>query len=67
MCDEPLVLTVAEAAALLRISRGSAYAAVASGDIPSLVIGRRILIPRQQLLENISQKGQTEREKQWHE
>ena len=67
MCDEPLVLTVEETAELLRISRGSAYEAVRTGVIPSISIGRRILIPRQLLLDAITQQGQTEREDEWHE
>jgi excisionase family DNA binding protein len=47
---EPLVLTVEEAARLLRIGRGSAYEAVRAGDIPSVRIGRRVLVPREALL-----------------
>ncbi len=47
--DQPLVLTVEEAAALLRVSRGLAFAAVRAGTIPHLRIGRRILIPRSAL------------------
>jgi excisionase family DNA binding protein len=43
------VLTVEEAAAYLRISRGLAFAAVRDGSLPSVRIGRRILIPRRQL------------------
>ena len=43
------VLTVDEAAAYLRISRGLAFAAVRDGNLPSVRIGRRILIPRRQL------------------
>lgn len=46
MPDQPLVLTVEEAAVLLRVSRGLAFAAVRAGTIPHLRIGRRILIPR---------------------
>jgi excisionase family DNA binding protein len=46
---QPLVLTVEEAAALLRVSRGLAFAAVRAGTIPHLRIGRRILIPRSAL------------------
>jgi excisionase family DNA binding protein len=48
--EEPLVFTVEEAAALLRISRGLAFAAVRSGSIPHIRIGRRILVPRGALL-----------------
>ena len=43
------VLTVEEAAAYLRISRGLAFAAVKDGSLPCVRIGRRILIPRRQL------------------
>ena len=57
MSGEPLVLTVDETAELLRISRGSAYEAVRTGDIPSVRVGRRILIPHQLLLEGITAKG----------
>jgi excisionase family DNA binding protein len=46
----PLVLTVEEAAALLGISRGLAYEGCRRGDLPSIRIGRRILVPRGQLL-----------------
>lgn len=41
-----LVLTVEEAAALLGISRAFAYEAVNRGEIPSIRIGRRILVPK---------------------
>ncbi len=51
--DEQQVLTVDEAARLLRISRGLAFAAVRSGDLPSIRIGRRILVPRRALEEVI--------------
>ncbi len=43
------VLTVEEAAAHLRISRGPAFAAVRDGSLPCVRIGRRILIPSRQL------------------
>jgi excisionase family DNA binding protein len=46
-----LTLTVEQAAELLGISRGSAYQAVKTGEIPSLHIGGRILVPRALLLE----------------
>ena len=40
------VLTVDEAAAALRIGRGTAYDAVRRGEIPVVRIGRRLLVPR---------------------
>ena len=50
MSDERLTLTVEEAGELLGVSRGVAYAAVKSGDIPSVRICRRIVVPRARLL-----------------
>lgn len=41
-----LTLTVEEAAQALGISRAFAYEAVARGDIPSIRIGRRVLVPK---------------------
>jgi excisionase family DNA binding protein len=41
-----LTLTVPEVAALLGVSRNAAYEAVAVGQIPSIRIGRRLLVPR---------------------
>lgn len=38
--------TVEEAAELLGISRGSAYAAAKRGDIPTIRLHRRVLVPR---------------------
>ena len=43
---ERLTLTVEEAAATLGISRAFAYEAVRRGEIPSIRIGRRVLVPR---------------------
>ena len=43
---EQHVMTVEEAAVILRISRNGAYEAVKRGEIPSIRIGRRILVPR---------------------
>lgn len=43
---ERLVLTVSEAAKQLGLSRGLMYEAVRTNQIPSIRIGRRILIPR---------------------
>ena len=48
--EQSLVLTVLEAAKLLRLSRGSAYEGIRLGQIPSIRVGRRILIPRAALL-----------------
>jgi excisionase family DNA binding protein len=50
MSELPLVLTVEEAAEVMRISRGSAYEAVRTGDLPHVRIGRTIRVPRKALL-----------------
>ena len=43
--SNPIVLTVEETRKLLRLSRGATYEAIRTGQIPSIRIGRRILIP----------------------
>jgi excisionase family DNA binding protein len=54
------VLTVEETARLLRIGRTLAFAAVRDGSIPSIRIGRRILVPRD-ALEALLQQGRPRR------
>jgi excisionase family DNA binding protein len=44
--EQRLVYTVEEAAQLLGISRSFAYEAAQRGEIPSMRIGRRILVPK---------------------
>jgi excisionase family DNA binding protein len=43
--DSKRVFTVEEVAVELRISRASCYEMVRSGKIPSIRLGRRILVP----------------------
>ena len=43
---QPITYTVPEAAKLLRIGRNQGYEAVRSGELPSIKIGKRILVPR---------------------
>ena len=45
-----LVYTVAEASALLGISRAFAYELVARGELPVIRLGRRRLVPKVALL-----------------
>lgn len=55
--SERLVFTVEEARRQLGLSKGLMHEAVRSGQIPSIRVGRRILIPRaalQRLLEKPS-------------
>ena len=54
---EVLVLTIEEAAKILRVSTDSAYEAARRGEIPSLRIGRRILVPKRALLYMIDGDG----------
>jgi excisionase family DNA binding protein len=52
---ESLVLTVEEAKPLLHgMGKNQIYAGIARGEIPSIKIGRRILIPRARLLAMIN-------------
>lgn len=47
---ERLTLTVEEAAGLLGISRNLAYELVARKELPSVRLGRRLVVPRQALV-----------------
>ena len=49
MESERLTVTVEEAAALLGISRNLAYELVTRKELPSVRLGRRVLVPRQAL------------------
>ena len=51
MNDEIMLLTVPEAAKVLRISRNLAYELVARGEIPAIRLGRVIRVPRAPLEE----------------
>ncbi|MFC1956823.1 helix-turn-helix domain-containing protein [Chloroflexota bacterium] len=47
--QEKVTLRVNEVAKILDISLGTAYGAIQRGEIPSIRIGRRVLIPRKAL------------------
>lgn len=51
--DQPLTLTVEQAARVLGIGRSTAYELVHTGDIPSLRLGRRIVIPVGKIAESL--------------
>ena len=53
----PLMLSVPELAALLGISRAGAYELVKEPEFPSLMIGSRIIIPRDKLIKWIDEKS----------
>ena len=52
-----LTLSVAETAKLLGVSRNGAYEAIARGDVPSIRLGRRLLVPRAALLQMLDAAG----------
>ena len=47
--DEPLLLTVNDAVVLLNVSRNSIYRLLKAGDLTSMTIGKKRLIPRQEI------------------
>ena len=52
---KPLTYTVDEAAKLLRIGRNHAYDAAKAGELPTIKIGKRILVPRAALERMLAQ------------
>lgn len=46
----PLMLNAEDVASVLSISRANAYVLLHSADFPALHIGRRILVPRDNLI-----------------
>ncbi len=61
---EPLTLSVPEAAKLLGISRALAYELVTRGELPSLRLGRRIVVPRVALMSLIEGQNSCQAEPQ---
>jgi excisionase family DNA binding protein len=58
--QERKTISVEEAAKLLGISRGAAYAAAARGDLPVIRIGRLLLISKvrmQRLLDGVAESA----------
>jgi excisionase family DNA binding protein len=53
----PLVYTIEEAANALRISRGSAYEAARSGELPVVRLGRTLRVPRHALEQLLNGHG----------
>lgn len=54
---ERLTMTVAEAARALGISRGTAYAYTRTKILPTLRLGRRLLVPRAALERMLEEAG----------
>ena len=55
---ERKTVTVKEAATLLGIGRDTAYAAVRDGTLPSIRLGKRLVIPIAALNKLLSEAGQ---------
>jgi excisionase family DNA binding protein len=53
-------VTVEEAARILGVGRGSAYEAARNGQIPTLRLGRRILVPVPALLKVLGESDESE-------
>lgn len=56
--DERLILSITEAAKILKISRGMAYGLANQGKLPVIRVGRRMIVPRKRLNDLLS-KGWT--------
>jgi excisionase family DNA binding protein len=48
--DMPPTISIEEASEILGISRRSAYRAASAGELPTLRLGRRLLVPTARLL-----------------
>lgn len=57
--QELLTLTAEEVSKLLPLGLNQVYEGIRRGEIPSIKIGRRILVPRQRLLDMINGGGVT--------
>jgi excisionase family DNA binding protein len=63
MSSERLTVTVEEAGRLLGVSRNSAYELARTGQLPTLRLGRRLLVPKaalEKMLAGASQPALTE-------
>ena len=50
----PVTMTIKEAAAFLGLSLSATYEAAARGEIPTMKIGRRVLVKREQLVSMVT-------------
>jgi excisionase family DNA binding protein len=57
MSEERLTYTVQQAGHLLGLSRNSMYRAIEAGELPSLRIGKRLLVPRDALEAKLRSAG----------
>ena len=62
--DERLTMNVPEAGKVLGISRATAYAMARSGQLPTIRLGKRILVPRQALERLLAETRGFDKDKQ---
>ena len=55
--DEADVLTVQDVARLLKIEKNNAYELIKRGDIPAIKLGRKIIVPKNSLIEFLLDEG----------
>lgn len=58
MSTEKLTHTVEEAGRLLGLSRNSAYAAAHTGELPTIRLGKRLLVPKAALERLLESAGE---------
>jgi excisionase family DNA binding protein len=56
---KPMLLKAEEAALILGVSRSTAYALIARGDIPSVNVGSRVRVPVEALREWVARQSKT--------
>jgi len=61
LIELPPTLTVKRAGELLGLSRSAAYRAAATGELPTLAFGRRLVVPTFRLLEMLGLPVQGQR------
>jgi excisionase family DNA binding protein len=54
----PLTMTVEQAAKLLGVGRGTAYEAARRGELPTVKLGRRLLVPRAALMRMLGEEAE---------
>jgi len=57
MAEERLTIDIPECARLLGISRGTAYTLAAEGKLPTIRLGRRLVVPRAALEKMLAEVG----------
>jgi excisionase family DNA binding protein len=62
MLEERQTYTVEETAQIMGIGRNSAYEAIRRGEIPSLRLGRRLVVPKKALDSLLAQRSGQDRE-----